>query len=55
VDTNGAGDAWAGGFLAGLCHDKPFKECVRAGMYAAHQILQVSGTQFPEKSHFVWQ
>jgi len=55
VDTNGAGDGWAGGFLAGLCNDKPFEECVRAGMYSAHQILQVSGTQYPDKCNFVWQ
>jgi len=54
VDTNGAGDAWAGGFLSGLCHSKPFEECVRAGMYSAHQVLQVSGTQYPEKCNFVW-
>jgi len=54
VDTNGAGDAWAGGFLSGLCHEKSFEECVRAGMYSAHQILQVSGTQYPSKCNFVW-
>jgi len=54
VDTNGAGDAWAGGFLSGLCQEKPFEECVRAGMFSAHQILQVSGTQYPSKCNFVW-
>jgi len=55
VDTNGAGDAWAGGFLCGLCHDKPFEECIRAGMYAALQILQVSGTQYPSTCNFKWE
>jgi len=54
VDTNGAGDAWAGGFLSGLCLEKPFEECIRAGMYSAHQILQVSGTQYPSKCKFEW-
>lgn len=55
VDTNGAGDGWTGGFLAGLCHNKPFEECIRAAMYSAHQILGVSGTQYPEHCNFQWQ
>jgi len=54
VDTNGAGDGWTGGFLAGLCHDQPFEECIRAAMYSAHQILGVSGTQYPEHCNFQW-
>jgi len=54
VDTNGAGDGWTGGFLAGLCHNKPFDECIRAAMYSAHQILKVSGTQFPEQRNYQW-
>lgn len=31
VDTNGAGDAFAGGFLGGLVLGKPLDECVIAG------------------------
>jgi len=55
VDTNGAGDAFLGGFLAGLIQDKPLEECVRAGLYTARHILQVSGTQYQgEQSKFDW-
>jgi adenosine kinase len=31
VDTNGAGDAFAGGFMAGLVLGKSLEECVEAG------------------------
>ncbi|CAN8259909.1 unnamed protein product [Cochlearia groenlandica] len=31
VDTNGAGDAFVGGFLSQLVHGKAIEECVRAG------------------------
>lgn len=31
VDTNGAGDAFAGGFVAGLISGKSLEECVEAG------------------------
>lgn len=31
VDTNGAGDAFAGGFLGAFVTDKSLKECVEAG------------------------
>lgn len=44
VDTNGAGDAFVGGFLAGKIRDLPLEECVRAGIYSATVILGVSGT-----------
>jgi len=54
VDTNGAGDAFAGGILAGFALDKPFEECIRAGMFAAHLILHTSGTQYPKQCNFQW-
>jgi len=54
VDSNGAGDAFLGGFLAGLMLDKPLEECVRAAMYAARYIMQVSGTQYNKKCDFEW-
>ncbi|KHN30910.1 Adenosine kinase 2 [Glycine soja] len=31
VDTNGAGDAFVGGFLSQLVDQKSIEECVRAG------------------------
>ncbi|XP_004407095.1 PREDICTED: adenosine kinase [Odobenus rosmarus divergens] len=52
VDTNGAGDAFVGGFLSQLVSDKPLTECVRAGHYAASVIIRRTGCTFPEKPDF---
>jgi len=43
VDSNGAGDAFVGGFLAALVKGLPLEQCVLAGHYAAGVILRVSG------------
>jgi len=52
IDTNGAGDAFVGGYLSQLVHHKDLKKCVEAGCYAAQTILQQSGCTLPEKSNF---
>lgn len=54
VDTNGAGDAFVGGFLSQLVCGKSLDECVRAGHYAATVIIQQSGCKFPSKPSFSW-
>eukprot|EP00879_Flechtneria_rotunda_P011266 GHRR01011768.1.p1 GENE.GHRR01011768.1~~GHRR01011768.1.p1 ORF type:complete len:300 (+),score=125.62 GHRR01011768.1:609-1508(+) len=54
VDTNGAGDAFVGGFLSQLVCGKTIEECIRAGNYAAHVIIQRSGCTFPETPDFTW-
>ena len=55
VDTNGAGDAFVGGFLSQLVAGKDVAECVRAGHYAGGVIVQQSGCTFPEKPYgFAW-
>jgi len=54
VDTNGAGDAFFGGFLAGLMLNKSLEECVSAAIFAAHHILKVSGTQYFTNCNFEW-
>ena len=48
VDTNGAGDAFVGGFLSQLIQNKSIEEAVKAGHWAAKQIIQTSGTQLPK-------
>lgn len=48
VDTNGAGDAFVGGFLSQLVQGKGIAECVNAGHWGARFIIQTSGTQLPE-------
>lgn len=55
VDTNGAGDAFVGGYLAGLVKGKSLEQCVLAGHYAARQIIQVSGTTLPDSMDFNWE
>ncbi|XP_074928885.1 adenosine kinase isoform X5 [Chelonoidis abingdonii] len=52
VDTNGAGDAFVGGFLSQLVYDRPLTECIRAGHYTASVIIKRSGCTFPEKPDF---
>ncbi|CAN4126146.1 unnamed protein product [Withania somnifera] len=52
VDTNGAGDAFVGGFLAQLVQEKPIEDCVKAGCYASNIIIQRPGCTYPEKPHF---
>ncbi|KAF6107347.1 adenosine kinase [Phyllostomus discolor] len=52
VDTNGAGDAFVGGFLSQLVSEKPLTECIRAGHYAANVIIKRTGCTFPEKPDF---
>ena len=47
VDTNGAGDAFVGGFLSQLVQGKSIEDCVKAGHRSARFIIQVSGTQLP--------
>ncbi|XP_072139054.1 adenosine kinase-like isoform X5 [Mobula birostris] len=52
VDTNGAGDAFVGGFLSQLLYDQPLEECIRGGHYAANVIIRHSGCTFPETPDF---
>uniref|UniRef100_A0A8C7VD07 Adenosine kinase n=1 Tax=Oncorhynchus mykiss TaxID=8022 RepID=A0A8C7VD07_ONCMY len=52
VDTNGAGDAFVGGFLSELVQDKELEQCVKAGHYAANVIIRRAGCTFPEKPDF---
>jgi adenosine kinase len=54
VDTNGAGDAFVGGFLSQFITGKSLHECCRAGNHAAHTIIQHSGCKFPDTPSFVW-
>jgi adenosine kinase len=48
VDTNGAGDAFVGGFLSQLVVGKDVAACCKAGNYAANVIIQRSGCTFPD-------
>ncbi len=49
VDTTGAGDLYAAGFLFGLTHGRPLAECARLGSIAAAEIISHVGAR-PEKA-----
>ncbi len=48
VDTTGAGDLFAAGFLAGLVKDKDLATCAKLGAMAAAEIIQHIGAR-PQK------
>ncbi len=45
VDTTGAGDLYAAGFLAGLTRGKPLYECGRMGAIAAAEVISHVGAR----------
>jgi len=52
LDTNGAGDAFAGGFMAYHILGHNLADSIAAGHFAARTILQVSGTVVSGKPDF---
>ena len=49
VDTTGAGDLYASGFLYGLATDKPLSECGRIGALLAANVIEFMGSKMPEE------
>ncbi|XP_066259701.1 uncharacterized protein Adk2 [Euwallacea similis] len=52
VDTNGAGDAFAGGFLSQYIQGRSLEVAIKCGIWAARQIVQRSGCTFEGKATF---
>jgi adenosine kinase len=52
VDTNGAGDAFVGGFLAYFANGNSIVDSVHAGHWSAGHILQKSGCVFDHRSSY---
>lgn len=50
IDTTGAGDQYAAGFLFGLSRDLPLADCARLGHIAAAEVISHFGPR-PEKSY----
>ena len=48
VDTNGAGDAFTGGFLAMYIHNKPLETCVECAIYCATECIKLQGCTLPK-------
>lgn len=47
IDTNGAGDAFVGGYLAGAAKGRSIEDSIRLGNYAAGVIIQNDGCTYP--------
>ncbi|KAJ0410188.1 hypothetical protein P43SY_002520 [Pythium insidiosum] len=52
VDTNGAGDAFVGGFVSRLSLGRPIADCVKAGHWAAQVVIRRSGCTFPAECEY---
>jgi adenosine kinase len=52
VDTNGAGDAFVGGFFAQFIQNESIEICIKSAIYAATQVIQHSGCSFPKENKF---
>lgn len=48
VDTTGAGDLYAAGFLSGLCDGLSLRQCGTIGAITAGKVIEVVGTTFSE-------
>ncbi|MFZ5569999.1 MAG: adenosine kinase [Thermodesulfobacteriota bacterium] len=49
VDTTGAGDLWASGFLYGLVSGLPIETCGSLASMCGYEVCQVIGASIPEK------
>lgn len=50
IDTTGAGDFYAAGFLAGLCEGLTMRQCGTIGAITAGKVIEVVGTTFSEEA-----
>ena len=48
IDTTGAGDLWAAGFLYGLVNGYALERCGELGSACGYEVCQVVGTNIPE-------
>lgn len=54
IDTNGAGDSFVGGFLAGLSLGVPLEKAVDAGHYCGGYCIQRSGAEYGDDKSYEW-
>jgi len=52
IDTNGAGDAFVGGFLAQYIQKKPIELCIKCAIWAATHIIKQSGCAYDKNQSF---
>jgi sugar/nucleoside kinase (ribokinase family) len=49
MDTTGAGDLWASGFLYGFVNDYPVEACGRLASACGYEVCQVVGASIPDE------
>ena len=49
LDTTGAGDLWASGFIYGMINGKTIAECGRIASLCGYEVCQVEGAHIPEE------
>ena len=49
VDTTGAGDLWASGFLFGLLQGYSLTQCGNLGSACGYEVCQIVGTEIPDE------
>jgi sugar/nucleoside kinase (ribokinase family) len=49
LDTTGAGDLWAAGFLFGLVNGYPLEKCGQLGSACGYEVCQVIGAHIPDE------
>lgn len=49
VDTTGAGDLYASGFLFGLLHQKPLDQCAAIGSLLAGNVIRIIGAKMEDQ------
>ena len=52
VDTTGAGDLWAAGFLFGWSQNRPLGECAKIGSILGARSSPTQGSTLPEN---IWE
>jgi sugar/nucleoside kinase (ribokinase family) len=48
IDSTGAGDLWAAGFLYGLVNGYPLEKCGALGSACGYEVCQVMGANIPD-------
>ncbi len=52
LDTNGAGDAFVGGFFAQYLKGESIEKCIDCGIWISQIVIQRSGCTFPDKAEY---
>ena len=51
IDTNGAGDMFAGSFLYALLQDQDLKSCAEFANYGASKVVETFGPRLTQESY----